>query len=105
MNWYSESDLPLAKQTVVVELELEHGVKVTRKVMEGQRVPPQLIDGYLEAIGEKPADEQADYQAMTVEDLEKLAADRELDIEGSGKDGNVLKADLINALTAADAGE
>lgn len=44
--FYNESDLPLAKETRVVEIELDHGVKVYRKVVEGTRVPPDLIEAY-----------------------------------------------------------
>lgn len=102
---FTQSDLPLATQTITVDLELDHGVIVQRKIVEGTRVPPDLIDAYHQATGEKPAkDDEASsrYDSMKVEDLEQLVSDRELQVEGTGKDGNIVKADLIRALEAGE---
>lgn len=42
------------------------------------------------------------YDDLPVEQLQAEADRRGLDIEGTGKDGNVLKADLVTALQAHD---
>jgi hypothetical protein len=108
-TFYSESDLPLAKHDAIVDVELDHGVKVQRKVIAGTRVPPDLIDAYTETTGDTPteaADEQSssspDYGAMNVEELQALVDERELEVAGTGKDGNVVKADLVKALQNSD---
>lgn len=49
-----------------------------------------------------PAD-YSDTKAYTPEDLEKLASDRELEVTGTGANGNVLRADLEKALADDDA--
>jgi hypothetical protein len=47
-----------------------------------------------------------DYDKLDVEELEKLLNERELSVEaGSGKDGTVVKADLVKALQEADEDE
>jgi hypothetical protein len=43
------------------------------------------------------------YDSMSPEDLQAEAARRELDVQGTGADGNVLKKDLVAALQADDA--
>ncbi len=67
--------------------------------------PPEDQSGTPAIPGEENA--EVDYEAMSVEALEdevarREAAGRELDVEGSGADGNVLKADLIEALEEDD---
>ena len=55
--------------------------------------------------GEADAKEEtggAGYSDQGVDDLTKLAAERKLEVEGTGKDGNVLKDDLVKALEADD---
>jgi hypothetical protein len=67
------------------------------------------------ATGEDPAADTppgttpptADYDAMNVDYLEtevdrRRAAGRQIDVKGTGKDGNVVKADLVKALQADD---
>lgn len=99
---YSETDLPLVKEDTVVTQVIDHGVEIQRKLIAGTRVPADLIDVYLQATGQKPADDEAtDYQSMNVDELQALADERELEITGTGKDGNVVKADLVNALQAS----
>lgn len=44
-----------------------------------------------------------DYESKSLEDLEALVKVRELEVEGTGSNGRVLKADLVAALKAADA--
>lgn len=51
-----------------------------------------------------PVHEQ-NYHDLPIEQLGQLAEARELAVEGSGKDGNVLKRDIVVALEAADAEE
>jgi pyruvate/2-oxoglutarate dehydrogenase complex dihydrolipoamide acyltransferase (E2) component len=111
-TFYSESDLPLAKEDAVVDQELDHGVTVQRKIMAGTRVPPDLIEAYEEKTGTttvaadtSPGDTVPDYDAMSVEELEAEIAKRDdIDrdaIQGTGKDGNVVKADLVKALSGS----
>ena len=108
-TFYTESDLPLAKQDAIVDQVLDHGVTVQRKIIAGTRVPPDLIDAYAEKTGDTTtttadaADTSPDYESMTVEDLQALVDDRELEVTGTGSGGNVIKADLVTALQASDA--
>lgn len=51
-GWFSEADLPLAKEDRTVEVEVA-GVMVQRKIIAGTRVPPDLIEAY--EAGESPA--------------------------------------------------
>lgn len=106
-TFFAQSDLPLAKEDTVVDQVLDHGVKVQRKILAGTRVPPDLIDAYAEATGDSQAaaagtDEATNYNSMNVEDLQAEADRRGLTVEGTGKDGNVLKSDLVAALEASD---
>lgn len=50
------------------------------------------------------SDEDGDkgYADQSVEELQALVDERELEVEGTGKDGNVLKKDLVAALEADD---
>lgn len=50
-TFYAETDLPLAESDVVVEQELDYGVKLEHKVFAGTRVPPYLVDAWREATG------------------------------------------------------
>ena len=43
------------------------------------------------------------YAGMKPDELQALADERELKVTGTGKDGNVLKGDLVAALEADDA--
>jgi pyruvate/2-oxoglutarate dehydrogenase complex dihydrolipoamide acyltransferase (E2) component len=43
-------------------------------------------------------DKTQDLSALTVAELGDLAAERGVEVEGTGKDGNVLKADYLKAL-------
>lgn len=45
----------------------------------------------------------SDYGSQQKEDLQAEADKRGLEVQGSGKDGNVVKADLVSALEADDA--
>jgi hypothetical protein len=61
-SWYSEADLPLAKEDMTVQIEVA-GVMVDRKIVAGTRVPPDLIDAY-EAGGTAPAESSGDDAAI-----------------------------------------
>jgi hypothetical protein len=51
-------------------------------------------------------DSKVDYAELTIDELKALCADRELDVErGDGKKGNLLQADYVAALEAADAAD
>jgi hypothetical protein len=90
---------------------------IDRLVIAGQPVPPDLVGAYREKVGDKKAEEspadtaQSDedsstsYDDQTVEQLQAEVDQRELEVEGTGKDGNVVKNDLVAALQAADEDE
>lgn len=93
----------MAKQDAVVEQEVDHGVKIQRLIFAGTQVPPDLVDAYNKAVGASPDNSDAeDYSSLTVEELQALADGRDVTVEGTGKDGNVLKSDLVRALQADD---
>jgi hypothetical protein len=96
------------------------GVGVRRLVPAGAPIPPGLT--FDEPLDELTVDappelarvggatqvavdvsEPVAYNDQPVEDLEKLAAELGLEVEGTGKGGNVVKADLVAALEAHDA--
>lgn len=62
-----------------------------------------LAQGWANPVDEdaEPTPERIDpsYDDMTVEQLQALADERALEVEGTGTDGRVLKADLVAALT------
>jgi hypothetical protein len=90
----------LATETVVV---WDDDMKINRKVFAGQNVPPDLVPAYREATGkDTSSDEPVDYESWTSEALAEEAARRGLTVEGTGANGNVVKADNIAALEAAD---
>lgn len=70
-------------------------------------------DDYLVEVTEENADEIPPYPKWTLPDLEREVEERNaeedrdeadlIEVEGTGKDGNVVKADLIRALEADDA--
>lgn len=92
-----------ATQDATVTQIIAHGVEIQRKVFAGEMVPPDLVDAYAEATGESvAASSDTDYSAMGVEELQTLADERKLEVTGTGKDGNVLKSDLVAALEASD---
>jgi hypothetical protein len=68
------------------------------RVKDSEAVQFLVSAGALEVASE---DEET-YDEMTVEELQAEAAGRELHVEGTGADGNVLKADLVAALHADD---
>jgi hypothetical protein len=45
---------------------------------------------------------EQDYESQDVDDLKREATKRGLDVEGTGSGGNVLKGDLVSALSADD---
>jgi hypothetical protein len=122
------ADVIATESTIVHDPVLD----IDRQIMAGQPVPPDLIDAYKAKVGDKAAeqdpgeaardtegdrrgaalgtgtstgvapDSPADYESMSVEDLKAEADRRGLTAEGTGKDGNVLKTDLVKALQADD---
>lgn len=98
--------------TDFVRVKVENGSEVTldRGFAEAKK---------LEILDDKPAVDQrgyalnakhkanlapsgSKYAGMKPEDLQAMVDERQLSVEGSGKDGNVLKADLVAALDAHD---
>jgi hypothetical protein len=65
-TFVSSEDLPVAPDDAVVEVELDHGVKVQRKIMAGTRVPADLVDAWREQTGAPLTDRE--------KDLAKIAA-------------------------------
>ena len=74
--------------------------------LEQGGAPVELNDDQLKrlrAAGAKVSEQESeDYSALSKDDLEKEAAERGLEVEGSGADGNVVKDDLISALEQSD---
>lgn len=90
----------------------EHGVEVAlpahfplhlRHDVEGAPpVPDHLTDGAPSTSDfEFTIPKDADLDAMTVDELTKVAAAYGLTVQGTGSNGKVLKADLISAITVA----
>lgn len=52
--------------------------------------------------GDADSDASEGYDAQTVDELEAEASRRGIEVTGTGKDGNVLKKDLVAALEADD---
>lgn len=50
-------------------------------------------------------EDEVDYSTWSPDDLKAEVETRELEVTGTGKDGNVLKADMVAALEADDAEE
>lgn len=89
----------IATENVIVHDDV---LGIDRQLIAGQPVPPDLVDAYTAKIGPSAAAQSpgGDLDGMTVEDLQTLADERGVTVEGTGKDGNVLKADLVQALSA-----
>jgi hypothetical protein len=94
----------------------DEALGINRKVFAGQQVPPELVGAYQEAGGDIASSSPADaagrgepasdnYDDLDKEALEAEAEGRDLTVEGTGKDGNVLVDDLRKALRADDAGK
>lgn len=96
----------------MVRVKLENGAEATVTREQAERLKLEVLDkpatdarGY--ALSEKPKVELpksgTKYDGMKPEELQAEAELRQLAVEGTGKDGNVLKADLVTALVAHDA--
>ena len=87
-----------AEATVTKAIADKHGFPVLDK-------PATDARGY--ALSDKPRIELSKsgspFDSMKPEELAEAASVRGLTVEGTGKDGNVLKADLVTALVAHDA--
>lgn len=91
----------IAKQDIIVH---DEAMGIDRRLFAGQEVPPDLVKAYKTGVGEstdEPGPETG-YEDQSVDELEVEADRRDLKVEGTGKDGNVLKADLVAALEADD---
>lgn len=68
----------------------------------GDELPEEIAEKIESAsVEEEPAAEAGDLnplEEMSVDDLRELVERREITVEGTGKNGNVVKADLIRAL-------
>jgi hypothetical protein len=88
------------------------GLGVRRFVRAGDPIPPGLeLEDPSDAIerdpipGEtvpSPSPITGDYDSRHADELQAEANRRGLTVEGTGKDGNVLKSDLVEALEASD---
>lgn len=97
-------DLDVEQLIAVHAYERTH---LARGSITGYRNPTQIVDtANLDNVGEpgEPDTRAQDYGAMNVEDLQALVDERELEVTGTGKDGNVVKADLVKALQDSDSG-
>jgi hypothetical protein len=77
-----------------------------RPLAPGETSPLNLDDPHDQALLEQGSvvlvDESTDYDALSVEALAHDADGRGLTVKGTGKEGAVLKADLVKALQADD---
>lgn len=93
----------IAAKTITVH---DDAIGIDRRLIAGQPVPRDLVNAYNAAIGgddeagDSPAGKYADWKRPA---LEAEVDERELDITGTGANGNVLVKDLIAALEANDA--
>lgn len=102
-----EIKLPVATKDLVVK----DAIGVDRQIVAGMAVPLDLLDAYEAETGDTSAEITdpstgaltGDYENHNAADLQAEADRRDLSVEGTGKDGNVLKADLVKALEGADA--
>ena len=96
----------------MVRVKLENGSEATVTAEQADRLKLEVLDkpatdarGY--ALSDKPKVDlnpaRSKYAGMKPEELQTLADERQLSVEGTGKDGNVVKADLVGALDAHDA--
>lgn len=91
MPFYTEADLPLATETVIVKVTLDEGREVAagheprptiveRKIVEGTRVPADLVDAWREQTGadesegEKRMREQAEADAKALQEVQEMEA-------------------------------
>lgn len=81
-------------------LESERTVTVD-DLPESGEFGPEWMTEMFEAVGAAPAWDAA----WTTDDLAAVADERGITVEGTGKDGHVLKADIIRALTEWDAAQ
>lgn len=94
-----------------VRVTLENGSEATVSRAVAERHKLKVLDkpavdarGY--ALSEKPRVQLprvTKYDGMKPEELAAEAGNRQLNVEGTGKDGNVLKSDYIAALVEHDA--
>ena len=93
----------IATETLIVH---DDALGIDRQLLAGQPVPLDLIEPYRNAVGDEqasktPADDAADeITSKSVEDLQKLADERGVSVQGTGANGNVVKGDLLKALQA-----
>jgi hypothetical protein len=77
-----------------------------RLVAPGDTCNPDLQTGHDQALVQDGAltavEDSIDYGALRVEQLQAIADGAALDVKGTGKDGTVVKDDLVKALTAHD---
>lgn len=81
-------------------------------LLEGSELPEWAKDlvhadnlGGKAAKAESTGGDDKGYAGQGVDELKALADERELTVTGTGKDGNVLKGDLVAALEADDAAQ
>jgi hypothetical protein len=103
--------LRIAEEDIVRENEVGQSVVVVPKgqpipegfdsASTGLRQTEAATSGVTDATTQPPSS-APDYSELDVPALEEAVAERDLEVEGTGKDGNVVKADLIAALEADD---
>jgi hypothetical protein len=82
-TFYTEADLPIAPETVIVKVTLDEGrevaagheprpVVVERKIVEGTRVPAELVDAWREQTGANESEGEKRMREQAAEEAEAL---------------------------------
>lgn len=91
----------LTKNVYVGETLYRAGSTPPKDIAE-QITNPKAWDGDAPDAVDDAVDEAPDYDSMAPDSLAALADTRGVEVKGTGKDGNVLKKDLVAALKSAD---
>jgi hypothetical protein len=96
------SDL-IASEDLTVD---DENLGIKRKIFAGDRVPPDLVEAYKKATASRASEGAGtnanDWASKNKTDLETEVERRGLEVEGTGRDGAIVKDDLVAALTADD---
>lgn len=93
------------QQEVLTSRAVDGNIEGTAEVGDpGQEPEVTTLENFDNAVnnGSSEESEGKNYDSMGVDDLEKEANSRDLEVEGTGNGGRVLKSDYVKALKAND---